>query len=302
MAQKMVTSFRRSLSFPNPPAHISSKIPRKTLHVRSASLPCRSHPIIFQLRDQISELSSWSAAAARTSAWLCDGLRRLKSVHESLDDLLHLPQTRESFRHGGACADLAEKFLEDLLRFVDVYGTFQTLALKLKEEFSAAQIAVRRRDYLKIAAQSKNLNRVAKEIGKLASINFVSVGKLSGAAGAPYDDEAEMIGTINDVLRVTVSVSALLFGGLSVSSAFRKPSPGMSFGVKSKNVRVEGGIREFQKMDLGNMRKMGDEEMKIATKKLHEVEDRILEIEGCAERAFRSLINTRVSLLNVVTQ
>ncbi|GFP86947.1 hypothetical protein PHJA_000838500 [Phtheirospermum japonicum] len=107
-----------------------------------------------------------------------------------------------------------------------------------------------------------------------------------------------MIEVINDVLKVTVSVSALLFGG--VSSAFRKP--GLSFGVKSKNVRVEGGIREFQEMDLGNLRKKGDEELKIATKKMHELEDRILEIQGCGERAFRSLINTRVSLLNAVTQ
>ncbi|KAL8059368.1 hypothetical protein ABFX02_03G082700 [Erythranthe guttata] len=107
MAHKMVTSFRRSVSFTNPPSYISSK-PRKTLHVRSTSLPCRSHPIISQLRDGISELTnSWSAAesGSRTSAWLCDGLRRLKAVHESLDDLLHLPQTRESLRRGaGGCS------------------------------------------------------------------------------------------------------------------------------------------------------------------------------------------------------
>ncbi|KAL0326003.1 UNVERIFIED_CONTAM: hypothetical protein Sradi_5169600 [Sesamum radiatum] len=305
MAPKMVTSFRRSLSFPNPPSHTSSK-PQKTFHVRSTSLPCRSHPIISQLRDEIAELSSWSTVSesgCRTSAWLCDGLRRLKTVHESLDDLLHLPQTRESLR-GGEYSSLIEKLLEDFLRFVDVYGMFQTLVLRLKEEYSAVQIAFRRKAGEKIAVHSKNLNKIAKEIGKLAP-NLASIGKLSTApARAPYDDEAELIDVINDVVKVTVSVSGSLFGGLSNSSAFRKPSCMglMNFGKKTKNVKVEGAIREFEEIDLEKLRKQAEEEVKMASKKMHETEDCIVEIEGCAERAFRSLINTRVSLLNVLTQ
>lgn len=300
----MVTSFRRSLSFPNPPSHVSSK-PRKTLHVRSTSLPCRSHPIISQLRDEISALQSWSASDsdARTSAWLCDGLRRLKSVHESLDDLLHLPQTRESLR-GGDYSNLIEKLLEDFLRFVDVHGTFQTLVLRLKEEYSASQIAVRRKDDTRVAAHSKNLNKIAKEIGKLSS-GFFSTGKSAAAAPArpSYDEEAELVDVIDGVVKATATVSNALFGGVSNSAAFRKPScMGLSFGRKTKNVKVEGGILEFQELNLENLRKKAEEEVKMASKKMHEMEDRVLEIEECGERAFRSLINTRVSLLNVLTQ
>ncbi|XP_057796992.1 uncharacterized protein LOC131013007 [Salvia miltiorrhiza] len=303
MAPKMVTSFRRSLSFPNPPSSHNASKPRNALHVRSTSLPCRSHPIISQLQDEISELHSWSAAS-RTSAWLCDGLRRLKSVHESLDDLLHLPQTRDSLR-GGDYSNLIDKLLEDFLRFVDVYGTFQTLLLRLKEEHSASQIAVRRKDNAGVAAHSKNLNKIAKDIKKLSS-NFVSVGKSAAAAAparAPYDEEAELVDVIHGVVEATVTVSNALFGGISSSAAFRKPScMGLSFGRKTKNVKVEGGIREFQELNLENLRKKAEEEVKSAFKKMHEMEDRILEIEECGERAFRSLINTRVSLLNVLTQ
>ncbi|KAL1533102.1 hypothetical protein AAHA92_33035 [Salvia divinorum] len=303
MAPKMVTSFRRSLSFPNPPSHNASK-PRKSLHFRSTSLPCRSHPIISHLQDHISELQySWSVDA-HTSAWLCDGLRRLKSVHDSLDDLLHLPQTRDSLRGGGGeYSNLIKNLLEYFLRFVDVHGTFQTLLLRLKEEHSAAQITVRRKDSTGLAAHSKNLCKVAKEIGKLSS-NFVSVGKSAAPPRKPYDDEAELVGVIGGVVEATVTVSNALFGGISSSAAFRKqPScMGLSFGRKTKNAKVEGGIREFQELDLGNLRKKGEEEVKNASKKMHEMEDRILEIEECGERAFRSFINTRVSLLNVLTQ
>ncbi|XP_051139591.1 uncharacterized protein LOC127257250 [Andrographis paniculata] len=301
MAPKMVTSFRRSLSFPNPPSQTSGK-PPKSLHVRSASLPCRTHPIIAQLRDEIAELSSWSAAVSdggRTAAWICDGMRRLKTVHESLDDLLHLPQTRESLR-GGDCSRLIENLLEDFLRFVDVYGTFQTLFIKLKEEFSAAQIAVRRKDNSIAVAHSKNLTKISKEIGKLSS-NLLSIGKLTVAsAGASFDDEVELIEVVNDVLKVTVSVSGALFNGLSNSPAFRRPSPiGLSF---TKTVKIEAGIREFQQINLENLRKKTEEEIKITSKQMHRTEDHMVEIEGCAERAYRSLINARVSLLNVLTQ
>lgn len=108
---------------------------------------------------------------------------------------------------------------------------------------------------------------------------------------------------IGGVVEATVTVSNSLFGGLSSSAAFRKQScMGISFGRKTKNAKVEGGIWEFQELDLENLRKKAEEVVKIASKKMHEMEDRILEIEECGERAFRSLINTRVSLLNVLTQ
>ncbi|KAL3840134.1 hypothetical protein ACJIZ3_024725 [Penstemon smallii] len=292
MAQKMVTSFRRSLSFPNPPSK-----PQKALHVRSISLPTLPHPIISHLKDKIAELKTWrlgSESGSRTLTWLCDGLNRLKSIHESLDDLLFLPQSRESLRCGKYFY-LTEKLLEDFLRLVDVYGMFQMLVLRLKSEYSAAQIAVRRKDDYKIAAHSKNLNKIAKEISKLIP-NVISNGKLTlDPAGPPYeyDDEAELIEVINDVVKVTVLVSVALFGGISGSLAFRRTSTfmGLILGKNtSKNVTVEVGIRKFQEINLENYKKM------------HELEDCIVEIEGCGEKAFRSLINTRVSLLNVVTQ
>ncbi|XP_042065602.1 uncharacterized protein LOC121809126 [Salvia splendens] len=166
-------------------------------------------------------LHSWSADA-RTSAWLCDGLHHLKSVHESLDDLLHLPQTRDSLR-GAGCSEsnhLIEKLLEDFLRFVDVHRTFQTLLLCLKEEHSA----VRRKDDAGVAARSKNLGKIAKEIGKLSS-DFASVGKSADPPRKVYDEEVEIRDVIDGVVEGTVGVSNALFGGISISVAFRKVSP-----------------------------------------------------------------------------
>uniref|UniRef100_A0A6N2K938 Uncharacterized protein n=1 Tax=Salix viminalis TaxID=40686 RepID=A0A6N2K938_SALVM len=101
-----------------------------------ASLP-RSHPLISQLKNEINELKTWSSKFEnRTCSWLCDALIRLKDVQHSLDDILQLPQTRESLRRQ---PKWVEKLLEDFLRFIDVYGIFRTLVMAVKDDQAAAQ-------------------------------------------------------------------------------------------------------------------------------------------------------------------
>ncbi|CAN4094067.1 unnamed protein product [Withania somnifera] len=304
MAPRMIANFRRSLSFPNQPNH--STKPRKTFHVRSASLPCRSHPLISQLKDDLNGLKSWAFKPEnRTCIWLSDGLNQLKIVHESLDDLLQLPQTRESLH---AHSDLVEKLLDDFLHFVDVYGIFQTLILTFKEEHLAAQVAVRRKDETKIASYLKALRKMAKEMDKLAC-NVQCIGKYivpQQIVSVP-DGGAELAEVMKDIIEVTQLVSIALFNGLAVPMAFPKPSScsWIGLGKKTKKVKEDEGIMEFVEMGLENLlrkNKADIEEVKIVSKKMHELEDCICGIEICGEKVFRSLINARVSLLNVFTQ
>ncbi|XAR64255.1 hypothetical protein NMG60_11024525 [Bertholletia excelsa] len=294
----MVANFRRSLSFPNHPSPSSSS-PRTSLHVRSTSLPCRSHPLISQLKDDLRELASWgSNPGDRTSAWLCHGLSGLKAVHDYLDDILQLPQTHESLRHQGTWV---EKLLEDYLRFVDVYGIFQSLILALKQEHSAAQVAVRRKDASKIALYVKDRKKLGKEIGKLVS----TVRSIGNFTDHFHGADVELAGVIKDVRDVTMMVSASLLNGISAPFLAQKSSwMGLRLPKKTKRGKVEEGIEEFRRMgaeSFWGFRKKGDEEVRMVLKKMHELEDCIANIETESEGVFRSLIKTRVSLLNVLT-
>lgn len=299
----MANRFRRSLSFPNHHSQSSSKSP-KPLHNRSTSLPCRSHPTISQLGAGIAHLHSWisSGSGSRDSAWLCEGLKRLNAVHDSLVDLLQLPRTRDLLRRG-EFSTFIERLLEDFLRFVDVYGRFQTLVLSLKDECSAAEMAVRRRDGSDVDSRLKNLNRLGIRIGKLISDLRCRVGGYP--VPAPHDDdESEIVQTIEDVLQVTSLVSVSLFGGISASFAIRKRSyMGLRFGRWTKNSKIEVDIRKIEEIALENLWVLSKkvEEARTVSKKLQELESCIVEIEWCGEKAFRSLINTRVSLLNLLT-
>ncbi|KAF2310192.1 hypothetical protein P3X46_020696 [Hevea brasiliensis] len=301
----MVGVFKRSLSFPN---QIPNRPPKPSLphHIRSISLPCRSHPLISRLRNGISELRIWSSKSDnRTSSWLCDGLTRLKEVHDSLDDILHLPQTQESLR----CQPTwVENLLEDFLRFVDVYGIFQTSVLALKEEQLAAQVATRKRDDSKIASYIKSRKKMAKEMSKLAyTIRDISRCSVPGFDKLSITD-AELASVIGDVIEVTASVSVALFNGISLSFASKKSSwmgAMMRLPKRAKKAKMEEGIQELQQVNaesLCGLRKKGDEEVRMVLKRMQDLEGCIGGIGGRGEQVFRSLINTRVSLLNTLTR
>ncbi|XVE69633.1 hypothetical protein DITRI_Ditri10aG0005800 [Diplodiscus trichospermus] len=299
----MVGVFRRSLSFPNKTLNRPSK-PPISHHIRSISLPCRSHPLISQVKDEITELKTWSCNPDnRTSAWLCDGLSHLKDIHDSLHDILQLPQTRELLSNK---REWVEKLLEDFLRFIDVYGIFQTSFLALKEEQLAARVALRRKDDSKISMYLKGRKKMAKEIAKLiSSIRCIERYSLPASAFVSIAD-TELAGVISDVVEVTVSVSLALFNGVSMSFTTRKSSwMGLTLSKKAKKVKIEESIKEFLQMGEANMwglRKKGDEEVRMVLKRMQDLERCIADIENGCEKAFRSFINTRVSLLNTLTK
>ncbi|GMJ10593.1 hypothetical protein like AT1G76240 [Hibiscus trionum] len=300
----MVGVFRRSLSFPNKALNRPSK-PPISHHIRSISLPCRSHPLISQLGDEITELKAWSwNPDNRTSAWLCDGLGRLRDVHDSLHDLLQLPQTRELLSHK---REWVEKLLEDFLRFVDVYGIFQSSFLALKEEQLAARVALRRKDDSKIAVYLKSRKKMAKEIAKLVS-SIRCVGRPYSFSGSAFVSVAdtELTGVIGDVVEVTVLVSMALFNGISMSFGSRKPCwTGLRLTKKTKRDKAEESIKEFQQIgeaDMWGLRKKEDEELRMVLNRMQDLERCMADVENGSEKTFRSLIKTRVSLLNTLTQ
>lgn len=304
----MVRVFRRSLSFPNKIPNLPPKPPAFSHHTRSISLPTRSHPLVSQLRDSIAELESWSSndSSNRTSDWLCTGLARLRAVHESMDDILQLPQTLETLSQH---RQLIEKLLEDLLRFVDAYGIFRTSIMALKEEQAAAQVAVRKKDERRIGYYHRSLRRISREMrGLVSTVRSIEKNGISIPRHMVGPD-AELVSVILSGVEVTVKVSVALFNGISASFTPRTPSsPWMVFKVKreKKGGAVDESIEELREANvdrlLRGLRKMEDEEVKAVLRRMQELEGCVGGIECESERVFRSLISTRVSLLNTLAR
>lgn len=190
-----------------------------------------------------------------------------------------------------------------------MYGIFQTSVLALKEEQLAAQVAVRKRDDSKIDLYIKSQKKIAKEMSKLA----YTIGDISSRRSDPgfYKlsiTDAQLVSVIEDVIEVTVSVSVALFNGISMSLDSRKLSwrgVMMRLNKRAKKVKVEEGIQELQQVDaesLLGLRKKDEEEVRMILKRMQDLEGCIGGIENGGEKVFRSLINSRVSLLNALTK
>jgi len=315
----MVGVFRRSVSFPNKNPNRPSQKPQISHHIRSISLPCRSHPLISQIKDEINGLKSWTNSTSKsqplTSKNLSNGLTLLKQTHETFQDILQLPQTQESLCYHTIWV---EKLLEYSLRFVDAYGMFQTSILSLKEEHSSVQIAIRKRDESKLAIYLKAKKKLSKEIEKLVSgircvnLNVTQQQQLhvpvysSSPTLLSISDSVELGRVIEDVMSLTVSVSVALFNGVSMSFASKRFS-WVKMVRKGGSVKKElEGIEEIQKIlneveNIGNLKKKGDEEVRSVLKRMRDLEENICGIESVSDKVFRALINSRVLLLNTLT-
>ncbi|KGN47549.1 uncharacterized protein LOC101207424 [Cucumis sativus] len=285
----MVGVFRRSLSFPNKPLSSAAAPrppkPRISRHLRSISLPCRSHPLISSLKDEIANLKSWSSTDNRTAAWLCRGLAAVKLVHDYLDDILQLPQSREAMRR--LSATWVESVLEGFLRFIDAYGIFQNLILGFLEEHVAAQVGMRRKEETKVELYKKAKKRMAKETGELGSVVRAGVTVVAEVEV----EEEELTAAVKDVMEVTGMVSVAVFEGIGMSLGWRRRN--RNWMRKGKKVKLESGIMEFMEMGV---KKSEEDEVRMK-----DLEEWIRSIQDGTQNFFRTLMNTRVSILNALS-
>ncbi|KAK9164968.1 hypothetical protein Scep_000159 [Stephania cephalantha] len=320
----MVSRFRRTLSFPANPSRPSSK----SYHVRSISLPCRSHPLISQLQTEIQHLRDWTTTTTSTqltsspAARACEGLVLLKSLHGSVDDLLQLPQTQDSLR---GRPDWAERLLDDFLLFADVFGVLRDALINLKEEQLGVQVGVRMRSNNEavlgmMGAYVKARKRMAKEArrvaGEVRTFMASTTLQLVLLHGINADDELAMI--LRDVHDVTVSstlsiLNVIVHASSSSSSSNYSLMNCGSWKVWKKKKKKSCG--DFGGFELEVERRMwgvvlrkrggvGIEELSrgVLLGKLEEMEKCIGEMESGSEGVFRSFLRARVSLLNILSQ
>ena len=186
--------------------------------------------------------------------------------------------------------------------------------MSLKEEHSSAQMAIRKRDESRVVAYVKAKKKISKEMEKLVSVLrcvHVTQHQQHSTLQVPSSVvDAQLRHVIADVMSVTVSVSVALFNGIGVSFASRRLSWTQMVrlsrnGGRENNNKEHEGIEELRNgvgMErLQNLKKKGDEEVRLVLKKMRDLEECVCGIETVTEKVFRALINSRVALLNILT-
>lgn len=276
--------------------------------MRSASVPSQRHPLLRHVDDQLRALRAWTADPARQSCPL--SLAHVRALLCVLDELLlsHALQLSASPVSGSGTL-----LLDGFLALADAYGSFLAALLALRHHAADLRAALRRRSdddtaaKTKLEAAARALRRAAKELASLAA----RCAHTPTHAGAG-EDGGELTGTVAEAVGETAAASAAVFLQVasladaaaamamasSSSSSSAISSSSSSSPPKKKRLAT---LLAHAPARSGGLKKAMEEQQRDAAEKLRELEQCVGELEGESEKVFRSLLQTRVSLLNIHT-
>jgi hypothetical protein len=349
-----MAGYRRTISFPAPKpgadalalATASDKL--AAYRIRSSSLPCRFHPLLLQLDDDVAALrlvigqsppcpSAPSPSASSVSAAASQVCR----VLVSLSELLRHPQVREPLRRLLGRSRLAERLLDDLLRLADAHGSFRQALVALAALQAETRAALRRGDPTRLASASRAQRRAGRDLPRLAA----AARAVAARAPAPLPeglppDAAALAAAVADATAAVASGSAAVFSGVSSLSnaaasarvevastpcwvtAPARPSdaPGTSrhhiwwvadlvrwmSRAKRRSAEKQKGVDEDEESSTAQFRpearvKPEERARKAAFERHENLERCIANVDGSGEKVFRALVDTRVSLLNILS-
>ncbi|CAN6485231.1 unnamed protein product [Victoria cruziana] len=298
------SSLRRSFS--NQPAEVGAAA---ACHARSSSLPCESHPILSQLKNQMQKLEVTFAASVRdpTAVNLLTRLRMLKTLYDMVDGFLQLPQAQEAMNQNHH-VNWANLLLEDLLKFLDAFGAIAAALSSLKERNLTTLISLKRREPNSVEPNLQSFishrKKVSKQMGRLTAV-LKTMAKPSAPQFSTID-EVETVAVFNGVKALTASAAVSVASALMCLTPRRVVERLMTMPRK----QVQEAMKEMNEADsamdcalrASSRGHPNDEALRVAIERMVVLEDCLDRLERENESIFRSLIRTRVSILNILTQ
>ncbi|XP_051199725.1 uncharacterized protein [Lolium perenne] len=269
----MAPSFGRSISFPLTPGRASSK-PR---HSRSISLPARttsSHPLLAELNTRIA------AVRSLTHSSLTASLTQIHALHSALADLLLLQDPQDALHRA---TNVGDRLLDAFLLLADAHQGFQECLLVLKHAVAESSAALRRGDAARAASATRSQRRAEKELARLA----VSVSSKCARLSLVGTEDAEMAVALMEAAAASSAASALVFSAASSMS---------SSSAASSCKKITSVFSSF-----GKKATAPETTTEQALERLHALEQCFDECDGLCDMVFRSIVQTRVSLLNIMT-
>ncbi|KAL0351659.1 UNVERIFIED_CONTAM: hypothetical protein Scaly_1554600 [Sesamum calycinum] len=112
------------------------------LHVRSNSLPSKSHPIVNDVEDQLCRLRS-SEGTSTSATSVNENLASLRDLHEGISNLIQMPSTQQALCHENS-EKWANKLLEESLGLVDLCAFARDVLSLTKGSVQDLQSSIRR--------------------------------------------------------------------------------------------------------------------------------------------------------------
>ncbi|MFS7954950.1 hypothetical protein Hanom_Chr07g00636691 [Helianthus anomalus] len=291
---------------------------------KSISLPCRSHPISFEIEELLNKIKTTAAEAASADA-ICSGLSQLSRLYKCMDDLL-TSSTTQVLMSREQNKNWVDELVDESVRFLDICGSIRDMLSEIQGHNRELLCALRRRKgemssencMEKYNCFRKKMKKDVKMlIGSLKQVDNMINGGGGGGSVVVDSDNHQLMAVIRAVIgvsEVTILVleSLLMFFCVPVSKTNRWSLVVSKFlhkGIVACEYQQENGSgNEFQRIDaaLTRLCKYGvSSEMRnvqIAQCRLDRFGAQIESMEGGLDSIFRCLVRTRVSLLNIISQ
>ncbi|KAL2468152.1 hypothetical protein Fot_51677 [Forsythia ovata] len=257
-------------------------------HVRSNSLPSKSHPVIANVEDHICRLKSSQEASVPASS-ICTNLASLRDLHEGINNLIHLPSIQQALVDENWPSELLDVSLE----LVDICGIARDVILLTKESLEELELSLRRNRGIDTYMNSrKKIEKMVKKcIKNLKSFDQCSTNKDNLASMLK---EAQAIGF--SALKSALNIFASKQKTWSLVFKFTQSSSRIQ-----SQTEEDCNSQELYALNIQKLRKdMDVMNVENVMKQLKESQRTIQELEENLEAFFRSLVKTRVSLLNVL--
>ncbi|XP_051123961.1 uncharacterized protein LOC127246562 [Andrographis paniculata] len=276
-------------------------------HTRSNSFPSQSHPVVESVEDQLWRLKS-SEAASTSASSVCANLDGLRALHEGISTLIQLSSIQQALSHGQG-QEFVNEILEGSLRIVDLCEFARDIVRLTKESVQDLESSIRRNkgetaSAIDINSYVDSRNKIKKMINKYAK-NLKSSNKNSKEA-TTSDCDLKAIRTV--LKEAEAHTLATLKSVLTLVSGEKERSSQKSWSLISKftkarrvhsEVEPESCIEDLCSLNISKSQKGMD--LQNMLKQLRASEMTIQELEEGLETLFRSLVKSRVSILNILS-
>ncbi|KAL5847965.1 hypothetical protein ACOSQ3_011489 [Xanthoceras sorbifolium] len=246
-------------------------------HVRSISLPSRTHPLTSSVEEQLYKLRTLQVKSTSSSSSLCcQKLGGLKELYGRVDDLLQLPLTQQAIsreRH----SKWAEDVLDGSLRLLDMCGTTRDVFSQMKERVQQLESSLQRRKGGESSLENDIGAYMISKLNKVISKCFTNLKRMENNCCTSDSDLMAVVGMLREVEDISFNdFESLLPSQLNEVKKIDAELLNLKSSKNINLIKVEKVLKGLKAMELT-----------------------IQEAEEELECVFRQLVIARVSLLNI---